>query len=76
MRGTPGPPDAPALEPAAASLTSISHRKGDILYSVLLAGGAWKEGKQFQPLQKLGTSTKAVNVMSMSTKRNINRRGC
>lgn len=34
MRGTPGRPDVPGSEPTAASLTSISNQKGDILYSV------------------------------------------
>lgn len=39
MRGTPGRPDVPGLEPTAASLTSISNQKGDILYSVPRGGG-------------------------------------
>lgn len=78
MRGTPGRPDVPGLEPTAASLTSISNQKGDILYSVPPGGGGFwvleaaffsSEGKQPLPRQKLGTSTKGANVMSVSTKK-------
>lgn len=43
MRGTPGLPHVLGLEPAAASLTSISDQKGDILHSVLGGGGFWKQ---------------------------------